>query len=75
MTAGPLILFSGGLWATLRCACEKCGAEHELPAWSESPWNGDLIAWADEWAPKVHALGWSMADDCFNLLCLPTPPA
>jgi hypothetical protein len=57
------------LWATLMCACEKCGAEHELPHWSEPPWNDDVIAWADEWAPKVQALRWSMADDCFNLLC------
>ena len=57
------------LWATLMCHCERCGAEYDLPHWSEQPWNGDVIAWANEWAPKAHSLGWSMAEDRFNLLC------
>jgi hypothetical protein len=58
-----------GLVYTLMCQCEKCGAYNELPDWSEPPWNGDVMSWATECAPKIQAMGWSMADDAFNLLC------
>lgn len=63
------------LYFTLTCMCAKCGRLDEpLPHWSEPPWNGDDKGWAKEWAPKVRAKGWSMADDCFNLLCFNCRP-
>jgi hypothetical protein len=57
------------LWATLDCFCEKCLDMIELPHWSGPPWNGDVDAWAREQAPFILSQGWSMADDCFNLVC------
>jgi hypothetical protein len=63
------------LCATLMAYCDGCGADLDLPHWSGPPWNGDVRAWAKEWAPKVQALGWSMADDCFTLFCPECRPA
>lgn len=57
------------LWATMMCQCDRCETVMDLPDCSEPPWNEDIQKWASDWAPKVQAGGWSMADDCFNLLC------
>jgi hypothetical protein len=55
--------------------CDVCGRMNELlPHSSEPPWNDDPQGWAKEWAPKIQAQGWSMADDDFNLLCFNCRP-
>jgi hypothetical protein len=59
-----------GLWCTAMCRCDKCDIDNKsLPDCSESPWNGDAISWASEWASKAQADGWALASDGFNLLC------
>jgi hypothetical protein len=63
------------LYCSLMCSCDKCDLTFDIPHWGDPPWNGDVKAWAQEWAPKLQEMGWSMSDDCFNLRCSNCRPA
>ena len=64
-----------GLFCTLMCFCHVCNAEQETPHWNDPPWSGDVSAWAKAMAPNIQALGWSLANDEFNLVCPNCNPA
>lgn len=57
------------LWCVLMCMCGDCGTALDIPDYNNSPWNGDVAAWARDMAPSVQSQGWTQAPDGFNLLC------
>jgi hypothetical protein len=56
------------LWAMMLTQCDRCGVELDVPHWSERA-DEDVSAWAAEWAPSIHAKGWSLAGDRMSLVC------
>ena len=62
------------LWAAMLPICDKCRYEIDIPHWSERP-DEDVSAWAEEWAPKLYEMGWSLADDGIFLICPKCRPA